>query len=204
METENTQTKRTFEKGFEFLEKWVGFTKFHQFIDKVDIIPFKCPLKTEFDVHLNEDEHFHFKEVYDFSVAQGRPITDIIDLTFTDRYYNPQEEDFAEAKVVHHKFMIPGKSVPSQELLEPVFDRMDELLKANKVIGVHCTHGLNRTGYLICAYMIQRLGWEPKAAIEAFETARGRPMEYQEYTDAVLALKKDEKSDGDVKEETSQ
>ncbi len=203
METENTETKRTFEKGFEFLQKWVGFTKFHKFIDQVDIIPFKCPLKTEFDVHLNEDEHFHFKEVYDFSVAQKRPITDIIDLTFTDRYYNPQEEDFAETKVVHHKFMIPGKQVPAQELLEPVFDRMDELLQANKVIGVHCTHGLNRTGYLICAYMVQRLGWDAKAAIEAFETARGRPMEYQEYTDAVLALKRDEKNSA-ATEESSQ
>jgi len=193
METENQSTKRSFEKGFEFLEKWVGFTKFHKFIDKVDIIPFKCPLKTEFDVHLNEEEHFHFKEVYDFSVEQNRPITDIIDLTFTDRYYNPQEEDFALTKIVHHKFKIPGREVPSQEILQPIFDRMDELLQANKVIGVHCTHGLNRTGYLICAYMIQRLGWEPKEAIEAFESARGRPMEYQEYTDAVLALKRDDK-----------
>jgi atypical dual specificity phosphatase len=25
-------------------------------------------------------------------------------------------------------------------------------------LGVHCTHGLNRTGYLICRYMVEKLG----------------------------------------------
>lgn len=27
------------------------------------------------------------------------------------------------------------------------------------VIGVHCTHGYNRTGFLICAYLIEKLDW---------------------------------------------
>jgi atypical dual specificity phosphatase len=26
------------------------------------------------------------------------------------------------------------------------------------ISGVHCTHGLNRTGYLICRYMVEKLG----------------------------------------------
>ena len=43
----------------------------------------------------------------------------------------------------------------------------------DKLVGVHCTHGLNRTGYLVCRYMIQELGVEPEEAIAAFDTARG-------------------------------
>ena len=27
------------------------------------------------------------------------------------------------------------------------------------VIGVHCTHGYNRTGFLICAYLVEKLDW---------------------------------------------
>ena len=34
------------------------------------------------------------------------------------------------------------------------------------MIGVHCTHGVNRTGYLICRYLIQRMNWDPQAAID--------------------------------------
>ena len=33
------------------------------------------------------------------------------------------------------------------------------------LIGVHCTHGVNRTGYLICRYLIERLDWTPNDAI---------------------------------------
>ena len=36
---------------------------------------------------------------------------------------------------------------------------------ADGLIGVHCTHGVNRTGYLICRYLIERLQWNPDKAI---------------------------------------
>ena len=36
----------------------------------------------------------------------------------------------------------------------------------DSLIGVHCPHGLNRTGYMICRYLIQKLKWEPKKAID--------------------------------------
>jgi len=28
------------------------------------------------------------------------------------------------------------------------------LLSTERLIGVHCTHGLNRTGYLICRWVV--------------------------------------------------
>ena len=33
------------------------------------------------------------------------------------------------------------------------------------LIGLHCTHGVNRTGYLICRYLIEKLKWNPDDAI---------------------------------------
>ena len=41
------------------------------------------------------------------------------------------------------------------------------------VIAVHCTHGFNRTGFLIAAFLIQTEDWSPEAAVEAF--AKSRP-----------------------------
>lgn len=33
------------------------------------------------------------------------------------------------------------------------------LCVADKLIGVHCTHGLNRTGYLVCRWVVRKLSY---------------------------------------------
>ena len=38
--------------------------------------------------------------------------------------------------------------------------------------GVHCTHGFNRTGYMICMYMYRELGFAMDVAIAAFAECR--------------------------------
>ena len=59
--------------------------------------------------------------------------------------------------------------------------KVNGFLKENpdKLIGVHCTHGLNRTGYLVCRYFIQENKMTAKNAMETFETARGHQMVYE-------------------------
>lgn len=34
------------------------------------------------------------------------------------------------------------------------------------LIGIHCSNGVNRSGYLICRYLIDRLGWSSHEALE--------------------------------------
>jgi len=38
---------------------------------------------------------------------------------------------------------------------------------------VHCHYGFNRTGFFVVAYLIERMGWPLKDAMEEF--ARSRP-----------------------------
>ena len=54
---------------------------------------------------------------------------------------------------------------------------------SDALIGVHCTHGVNRTGYLICRYLIEKLDWDPQKAIDEFKIHRGHPIERQNYLD---------------------
>ncbi|XP_068213460.1 uncharacterized protein [Palaemon carinicauda] len=58
-----------------------------------------------------------------------------------------------------------------------------------KLIGVHCTHGLNRSGYLVCRYMIEHLGVPPDQAISDFNSARGHEQEREEYLNNLRQLK---------------
>ena len=72
------------------------------------------------------------------------------------------------------------------------------------MIGVHCTHGLNRTGYLICRFLIEEQGWTAKRALECifeqfylfiikfffggFAEARGYPIERENYIQTLYQI----------------
>ena len=47
-------------------------------------------------------------------------------------------------------------------------------MKSNpgKLIAVHCTHGCNRTGFLIVTFLINIIGIEPLEAIKLFNVSR--------------------------------
>lgn len=46
---------------------------------------------------------------------------------------------------------------------------------ADKLIGVHCTHGLNRSGFIVCRYMIEEMKMPPLEAIAGKNQLISRP-----------------------------
>lgn len=54
-----------------------------------------------------------------------------------------------------------------------------------KLIGVHCTHGLNRTGYFVCSFMALVLRIPPNDALRFFATARGYEIERENYVKGI-------------------
>lgn len=49
---------------------------------------------------------------------------------------------------------------------------MEESLSPNEYIGIHCTHGANRTGYLISYYLCQEKLIDLDEVLQAFSEAR--------------------------------
>ncbi len=37
-----------------------------------------------------------------------------------------------------------------------------------QIIGVHCTHGFNRSGFLICSYLVEKFDFSIDAAVACF------------------------------------
>jgi atypical dual specificity phosphatase len=66
-----------------------------------------------------------------------------------------------------------------------LFDLLDEILeemeRKERYLIVHCTHGVNRTGYLLVLYMNQRLSIPIQDAISDFQTARNELIENELY-----------------------
>lgn len=108
----------------------------------------------------------------------------VIDLTDA-KYYNP--DLIIEKGIEHRKIPIHGKKVAKREKQNEFANAVTKFLSQNntKLIGVHCTHGCNRTGLLVCTFLVLNCKFSPSQAIECFETARGHHIERSNYVEAI-------------------
>ncbi|XP_058406911.1 RNA/RNP complex-1-interacting phosphatase isoform X2 [Diceros bicornis minor] len=163
-------------------ERWKDYLPLGQRMPGTRFIAFKVPLKKNFEEKLAPEERFSPIDLFRKIQEQNEELGLIIDLTYTHRYYKP--EDLPET-IPYLKIYTIGHQVPDDDTVFKFKCAVNEFLKENKdndkLIGVHCTHGLNRTGYLICRYLIDVEGMRPDDAIELFNRCRGHCLERQNY-----------------------
>jgi len=170
-------------------ERWEKYTTCGSPMPETPFVAFKVPLSERLQSRYDEtypswDPEAEEKHVWTLKALEERlPNIDLIlDLTATDRYYNP---NMLPSTIRHTKIKTKGHVVPDYQVVQRFFLAVDETLSKKKdaLIGVHCTHGVNRTGYLICRYLIEKMDWDPQKAIDEFKIHRGHPIERQNYLD---------------------
>ncbi|XP_024154698.1 RNA/RNP complex-1-interacting phosphatase [Oryzias melastigma] len=165
-------------------DRWLDYSPVGKRLPGTRFIAFKVPLKQALNQKLPASAAFGPWELLDAVSRDRQELGLIIDLTFTSRYYGPQ--DLPESLRVVKIFTV-GHQVPSNGTILSFKRAVRNFLRQNqnndKLIGVHCTHGLNRTGYLICRYLIDVDGMEPAAAVKLFNSSRGHAMERKNYLD---------------------
>ncbi|XP_011310881.1 RNA/RNP complex-1-interacting phosphatase [Fopius arisanus] len=181
-------------------DRWLQYKPYGRVIENTQILAFKVPLRARANQSVPAT-----KQCTTALLIETFPkLKFVIDLTNTTKYYNKNE--FISKDVGYLKIMVPGHQVPSESCVLLFFKAMDSFLstaQSDEVIGVHCTHGLNRTGYLICRYLIQQLGWKADDAIEAFEEARGHKIERQAYVDHLKSISMEKIDTSSVNSEPS-
>ncbi|XP_050001431.1 mRNA-capping enzyme isoform X4 [Alexandromys fortis] len=97
----------------------------------------------------------------------------LVDLTNTSRFYD--RNDIEKEGIKYIKLQCKGHGeCPTTENTE-TFIRLCERFNERsppELIGVHCTHGFNRTGFLICAFLVEKMDWSIEAAVATFAQAR--------------------------------
>lgn len=163
-------------------DRWLDYQAVGKRLPGTRFVAFKVPLKSTLISHLSSSDVFGHWELLDALKKEHQELGLIIDLTFTTRYY--RAEDVPES-LLCVKIFTAGHEVPSDETILKFKRAVHWFLRENsdndKLIGVHCTHGLNRTGYLICRYLIDVDGVDPLEAIELFNSSRGHAIERQNY-----------------------
>jgi hypothetical protein len=110
----------------------------------------------------------------------------VLDLTNTTKYYDPIVLDEG------HYLKVPmGKDAFLSSLqFEEIYNFIESTPSKSKIL-IHCTNGINRTGYVLCSYLKHR-GISGKEALDSFKKIRGHPMTDQPYIDIILYETKQE------------
>jgi len=147
-------------------------------IDK--FIPFKTPLDSKYDDQIPEEDRFTFDFFLTSLQAKKVQLGLVVDLTNTSRFYDSKW--LTDKGIKYVKINCKGRSeTPNEEQTRTFIEVCSNFITQNPLsfVAVHCTHGFNRTGFLICAYLVEKHDWGVDAAVQVFAQAR-KPGIYKE------------------------
>ncbi|XP_075072268.1 uncharacterized protein LOC142160989 isoform X2 [Mixophyes fleayi] len=166
---------------------WRSLKSIGQRVPGSRFIAFKVPLKGTTNQRVTQNQKFTPKDLVTTIRSQNEELGLILDLTNTERYYTTKD---LPRSVQYVKLHTAGLKIPDDATIHQFKRVARRFLTANgdndKLIGVHCTTGINRTGYLICRFLIDVDGWRPMHAISAFAQARGHPIEGTVYIEDLV------------------
>ncbi|KAH7636958.1 mRNA-capping enzyme [Dermatophagoides farinae] len=168
--------------------RWKNCPRFGEVVANV-FLPFKVPLDDSYSSLLAPSMYFTPTMLVNYGRHNNINIGLWIDLTFTDRFYDKTLVE--KEKIGYVKLKCRGHAeTPSPDQTQTFIDLCSRFLVKNpdKIIAVHCTHGFNRTGFLICAYLVDQENWSIEAAISAFSRCRPPGIYKQDYLNELFRL----------------
>lgn len=142
----------------------------------------KTMLGPKYDGQVAEENRFHPSMLSNYLKSLKVKMGLLVDLTNTSRFYD--RNDIEKEGIKYMKLQCKGHGeCPSREVTERFIRQCDNFLEKNpeELIGVHCTHGFNRTGFLICAFLVEKMDWSAEAAVAAFSRARAPGIYKEDY-----------------------
>uniref|UniRef100_A0A6I8RUA9 mRNA-capping enzyme n=1 Tax=Xenopus tropicalis TaxID=8364 RepID=A0A6I8RUA9_XENTR len=136
-------------------------------------LPLKTMLGPKYDDQVPEENRFHPSMLSNYLKSLKVKMGLLVDLTNTTRFYD--RNDIEKEGIKYIKLQCKGHGeCPSQENTDTFLRLCERFIDRNptELIGVHCTHGFNRTGFLICAFLVEKMDWSIEAAVATFAQAR--------------------------------
>ncbi|CAL1545933.1 unnamed protein product [Lymnaea stagnalis] len=175
--------------GLPIPPRWLHCPRKGQIIQGV-FLPFKTPLDSKYDDQVPEENRFTIDMLFNSIKPLRRKLGLIINLCNTDRFYNRQEVEKEERECRLVSVKCAGRAeAPTEEQTEAFVELCDKFIrnKPLELIGVHCTHGFNRTGFLIVSYLVKKLSWSVEAAVRQYAQARPPGIYKQDYLDELFS-----------------
>ncbi|XP_019434230.1 PREDICTED: LOW QUALITY PROTEIN: mRNA-capping enzyme-like [Lupinus angustifolius] len=183
-----TKTLKSYERS-RLPPGWLECPSFGQEI--CCMVPSKVPLGESFNDCIFPGKRYSFKQVIHQQRVLGRKLGLVIDLTNTSRYY--PVSDLKKEGIKHVKIQCKGRdSVPDNLAVNQFVYEVTQFLvrqkHSKKYILVHCTHGHNRTGYMIIHYLMRSMSMSVTQAIKRFSDARPPGIYKPDYIDGLYTF----------------
>lgn len=163
-------------------ERWLHCPRRANDLLANQFLAFKTPLGEKFNEQIPPKFRFTPSMLFESTKDKHQKLGLWIDLTKTNRFYDSEEVKSYGCKYV--KIGCQGhEGAPTVEQTE-FFIKLCEMFRAKdpiNVIGVHCTHGFNRTGFLIVSYLVEVFGSSVEGAIQQFARVRAPGIYKEDY-----------------------
>ncbi|KAJ3451187.1 mRNA-capping enzyme [Anaeramoeba flamelloides] len=184
LDSKQGQQKRKTNHGCKIPRGWELTPRSGDLIKDTPLLPIKTPIEENF-LPLNQkftpNMVVLFSDVYSLSVGL------IVDLTNQYGYYS--REYFKEKGITHLKLPCRGnrEEVPPRTTTHHFICKIVKYARSNpsKLIAVHCTHGYNRTGFMICCFLVEVMKVQLSEALNRFTNSRPPGIYKQHYIDAL-------------------
>lgn len=168
-------------------DRWLGCPTHGDIIDDTFL-----PMKTLLSDDTAVPPDYKFSPTSFFEQMRERKINIglVINLTFSSRYYDG-DEIIDDHNVEYKQIVCRGHNEAPQPKEQAEFIRVcSSFLARNpkKIIAVHCTHGFNRTGFMICCYLCSERDWAIDAAVSHFAMKRPPGIYKQEYINELFNI----------------
>uniref|UniRef100_A0A1B0DMK0 mRNA-capping enzyme n=1 Tax=Phlebotomus papatasi TaxID=29031 RepID=A0A1B0DMK0_PHLPP len=135
-------------------------------------LAFKLPVDERYDDNISIDQKFSPEMVIQAVEMRNKTLDLWIDLTTEENFYSCSPLEKKSIQVVS----LPcgsSRGPPTITNVGLFIHYVDTSIKRNPqgIVGVHSVHGFNRVGFLIVAYLVERLGFSVNAALATFTNA---------------------------------
>ena len=143
----------------------------------------KTMLDEKYDAEIPEEFRFNWKILSgSVQINFNRKIGMVVDLTNTDRFYNNKEIERDGCR--HVKIACKGfEECPNQKTVNEFTHEVLSFINDNpqQIICVHCTHGFNRTGFMIVSYLFNVMNIDLQTSVNMFSSARSPGIYKEDY-----------------------
>lgn len=145
-------------------------------------LAFKTPLSSHYDNQVPEECRFSIDMFFSSLKSQKIKLGLWIDLTNTSRFYDKRDVEAHGCRYLKLQCRGHGET-PSDEQTRTFVQVCKNFIAQNplEIIGIHCTHGFNRTGFLIISYLVENDGTSVDAGLAKFATARPPGIYKEDY-----------------------
>jgi len=133
---------------------------------------------------LREVDEVHSPKV--FVSEWASKIYAVVDISHDTPVYDPK--GLEEGGLVYFKFSTVSKQPPTKDEVQKFVEIIDDIQSKReagneRLVGVHCHYGFNRTGFFVVSYLIEKLGYKVQDAIDTFERARPPGIRHDHFID---------------------